>query len=382
MKLLSALFLASLLLGQIGGIPVYPGVVIYIHDILLVILLVEGFVQYAMRGTLVKPKLFGAIALFTGVAVISLLANSGIFPLFSLEISGLYLVRWVFYALSYVLVVQEFVAPWLWLLGLYLTGVGLALLGFVQFFLYPDLRNLSYLGWDPHFYRLFSTFLDPNFAGIYLVLTFCLGIYFWHAKKFRLYIALGEVVTLLGLFLTYSRSSFLAFLAVIVVFALYKKSWMLWAAMGAFIIAVIFFPKMPASALSLLRSDSAFARIGNWQDGIKLMGEAPVFGHGFDTLRYLTTVAPNTISKAAAGLDSSILFVGATTGFIGLAAYGYLIFSMLKIGRKNIVYIASFVALGVDSFFVNSAFYPWILIWFWILTGVLERSFDSKTRSG
>lgn len=384
MKVLSLLFLASLLLGQLGGIPVYSGVVVYIHDILLVILLVEGFVQYAMRGKLVRPKLFAAIALFAGLAVLSLLANSGVFPLFSLELSSLYLLRWVFYAMLYVLVVQEFVAPAFWLWGLYATGVGLGALGLAQFFLYPDLRNLSYLGWDPHYYRLFSTFLDPNFTGIYIVLTLFLGMYLWQERKMRIWVAGGQIVAFVSLLLTYSRSSFLALVGGFALIALLKKQWMIILVVLAFIAVVILLPKTPGSTLNLLRTDSTFARVGNWQEGVNLMSWAPILGHGFDTLRYLSAESGDVISKSASGLDSSILFVGATTGILGLGAFGYLIWRMVAAGRallKNkkmahlgIMFLSMLVALGIDSVFINSAFYPWILIWFWILAGVVEIS--------
>lgn len=373
MQLLSILFLASLLLGQIGGIPVYPGVVVYIHDILLVLLLTFGIRKFINKPTERIPVLTLPIILFIFAALISLFVNIHSFILSSLEIGSLYLVRWALYAALYFFVVQTYIDTNLWLLGLYAGGVGLAILGFLQFFLYPDLRNLSYLGWDPHYYRLFSTFLDPNFVGIYLVLTLFLGAFFWKNIKYRVWIAVCQVITFLALLFTYSRSSFLAFIAAILVIAAYKKKWALLLVIGAFVGVVIFLPKTSGSTLSLLRVDSSLARLGSWQDGVKLLGEAPVFGHGFDTLRYLTTVSPNTISKSAAGLDSSILFVGATAGIIGLVAYGYLIFSMIKIGRKHMFYFASIAAIGVHSFFVNSAFYPWVMIWMWILTGVVER---------
>jgi hypothetical protein len=77
------------------------------------------------------------------------------------------------------------------------------------------------------------------------------------------------------------------------------------------------------------------------------------------------------VSKAAAGMDSSLLFVAATTGIIGAAAYIYLLFSMIRNGKKSRFYIASFAALLVHSLFVNSLFYPWVMIWMWILTGAV-----------
>jgi O-antigen ligase len=364
MKLLTILFLGSLLLGQIGGMSPWPGVVVYLHDITLAILVVL-YVKKVGRSKLIIP-----IAVFIGAGMLSLLVNVWRFPLPELLIGSLYLVRWVLYAALYVLVLQKYVAPKLWLKGLYAVGVGLGLIGLVQFFLYPDLRNLMYLGWDPHYYRLFSTLLDPNFMGIILVFTLLLGFGIF-TKKNRMVVIAGQLVSFVALLLTYSRSSFLALGAAIVVYAVIQKRWKLFIILAAFACLLFIFPKIPGDTLKLTRLDSSLARVGNWQESLQLIAKAPVFGYGFNTLRYLSPAAGDIVSKAAAGLDSSILFILATTGIVGLIAYGYLIFSILRISRTSMVCLSSFAALGVHSLFVNSAFYPWVMIWIWILTGAV-----------
>ncbi len=116
--------------------------------------------------------------------------------------------------------------PKLWLKGLYAVGVGLGLIGLIQFFMYPDLRNLMYLGWDPHYYRLFSTLLDPNYMGLLLVFTLLMGFGIF-TKKHSVWIIAGQLVTFVALLLTYSRSSFLALGAAIVVWTLIRKNWKL-----------------------------------------------------------------------------------------------------------------------------------------------------------
>src|SRR3989344_4212784 len=74
---------------------------------------------------------------------------------------------------------------------------------------------LYYLGWDEHLYRLFSTFLDPNFAGAFFVLyfLFALNILIDSLKKqtkfFSLFIGLMSFLALIAIFLTYSRSALL-----------------------------------------------------------------------------------------------------------------------------------------------------------------------------
>jgi O-antigen ligase len=190
---------------------------------------------------------------------------------------------------------------------------------------------------------------------------------------------LGAILCVIGVLLTYSRSSYLALIGGIAAFTVMKRQWLLLFAIAAFIIAIIYLPKTSGSTLDLFRADSTLARLGNWRQGVTLITQAPVFGHGFNMLRYVYDDSDRLISKAASGLDSSLLFVGATTGIIGILAYGYLLISMLRIGGTNAAYLSCFVALGIHSIFVNSAFYPWILIWFWILTGVIERVSGGKS---
>jgi len=375
MKWLSILFLASLLLGQVGGISLTPGVVVYVHDVFLAVLLADVLLHFRYRKFR-NLQMTNAVLFFVGAAVVSLLFNVNALGWPTVGVASLYLIRWVFYAAVVFVVVQKFLPPVRWLYGLFAVGVGFGVLGLFQFFLYPDLRNLMYLGWDPHYYRLFSTLLDPNFAGILFVLTCLLGLALWENKKVRIWICLGEVVSAIGLLLTYSRSSYLAAAAAIVTLAILQKQWKILLAILILGLLVVFIPRTQGSTLSLLRADSTFARVGSWEQGVALISAAPLFGHGFDTLRYLTPASP--ASKSAAGLDSSILFVGATTGVVGMLAYGYLIFSMIKTGRKNIVYLASLAAIGVHSLFVNSAFYPWVMIWMWVLTGVLLKISGDK----
>jgi O-antigen ligase len=363
MKPLTILFLGSLLLGQIGGMSLFPGVVIYVHDVILAILVVL-YIKKVGRSKLIIP-----IAAFIAAAILSLLVNLWRFPLPEIGLGSLYLVRWVLYGALYVLVLQKYVAPKLWLKGLYAVGVGLGLIGLIQFFMYPDLRNLMYLGWDPHYYRVFSTLLDPNFLGIILVFTLLLG--FGLSIKCRMWIILGQLIAFVALLLTYSRSSFLALGTAILVWACIRRNWKLLAVLAACTAIIFVFPKIPGDTLKLTRIDSTIARVGNWQESTELIAKAPVFGYGFNTLRYISPAVGDIVSKSAAGLDSSILFILATTGIVGLAAYGYLIFSILRINRTSIVCLSSFAALGVHSLFVNSAFYPWVMIWVWILTGAV-----------
>ena len=85
-------------------------------------------------------------------------------------------------------------------------------------------------------------------------------------------------------------------------------------------------------------------------------------------------------SNAAAGLDNSLLFVTATTGIVGLAAYVFLLGKAVFVSFRrlrtlkplNALLTATLIAIIVHSMFNNSLFYPWVMIWLWLLFAVVH----------
>ncbi len=339
----------SLVLGQLGAIPLGGGVILYVQDIAVSFMILVAIIRHGLLRKFCKLKLVRPIALFTLAGVVS----TGV-----MSKGSLYLVRWVVYALFYGAVLVSPLSARFWLWWLASMGVVLGALGLVQFVWYPDLRNLWYLGWDPHYYRVFATLLDPNYVGILLVLT--IFILAFMLRRFRWQMGVVGV----ALLLTYSRSSYLALLAgvgvVIVFFKRWKEGLFLFL---FFLLAIVYIPKPGGDTLSLDRYDSTVSRLQNWGQTITRIGERPVFGHGF----------------GVTGIDSSLLYVGVTTGIVGLASYLWLILEQVKLVRRcrnkqfRVMFYATFAALFVHSLFVNSLFYPWVMIWIWILAGVAEK---------
>lgn len=392
---LSILFICGLVIGQVGGIPIGSGVTVYVQDIFLGLLL--GYVLLFRVRKKISSKIWIPILSFIGVCIMSIAVNAYRFTMSELLISALYGVRWMGYASLFILVFKLPQRPIWWLWALYGFGLVVASLGLIQYMWYPYLRNLSYLGWDPHLYRVFSTMFDPNFAAILFVCTFLLGIYLWTQTKRTWLIVVGEIVVFTALLLTYSRSGYLALLSSGVVVAMVSKYKRVMGILCVVFIGVLFIlPHKDGEGVKLLRTVSTVARIGNWQRGGELIRDAPVFGHGFNTLRYVQRAKgwvddSVMVSHAGAGLDSSIEFVWATTGVLGLGVYiwiWYEIFKMLQRVMKKkkytilgIIGIATCVAVLVDSQFSNSLFYPQVMAWMWILTASIERmvSFDTKS---
>ncbi|MBI3576947.1 O-antigen ligase family protein [Candidatus Gottesmanbacteria bacterium] len=393
MNILLGLFFVSLTLGQLAGIPVSPATTIYAHDIVLVMLLFAA-VWKLKKKRIRRPKLFWPVTSFIGVGLLSLLINITRFPLSAMGQSSLYLVRWALYTGLYWVAFQDLVPALFWLWGVYASGIVFAFFGLVQYIWYPYLRNLSYLGWDPHLFRIFSTLFDPNFLGILFIFTLFVGAYLWKNRKYRPILAVGQGITTVAFLLTYSRSSYLAFIVALGVCLGLLKKWRLLIIIGVLFgggLAIL--PRPGGEGVNLFRTVSTFARFGDWERGVALIREAPLFGYGFNTLRYVQRAKgwideSQTISRAGAGLDNSFEFVWATTGVIGMAFYLWLLVRMFRLGNYlmasgkdrflGILYVSVGAGVLVHGLFLNSLFYPWVLLWWWIVTGVVERTGDMR----
>ena len=146
----AVLFWITLLLGQLGAIPLGRGVILYVQDIVLCLMIITAVVRYKLFVKIRELRLIRPIALFAGLGVLSLVVNANHYPIGVIGKGSLYLLRWMVYAGMYGVVIASPLPKkfWIWWLGSF--GIALSAIGLAKFFLYPDLRNLWYLGWDPH----------------------------------------------------------------------------------------------------------------------------------------------------------------------------------------------------------------------------------------
>jgi O-antigen ligase len=369
--------------GQITALQVSPGVRITLLDAGVALVLLYAATKQGKKRFI--PTLWAPILGFVGISLLSLALTWGRVPLYVVGGGLLYIIRWIMYAALYWVAASSVFSASTLLGTLMASATGVAILGFVQYWLYPNLRNLYYLGWDPHFQRLFSTLLDPNFVGIVLVLALVVGMSLWKQHKKNTWLLVLSLLSLfVALLFTYSRSSYVSLVAAGLVIAV--SSVPLRRLLGAlamiFVLFLIFLPKT-GEGQNLLREASAKARIENIQKGLSLISKSPIFGYGFNILRYIpeATSVPEAVSasgesipsRAVAGFDMSLVFVTATTGVLGLSVYLWLLVRMVLLGRKNVFFVAALAAIFVHSLFVNSLFYPWVMAFVWIWTGVVER---------
>jgi hypothetical protein len=248
-----------------------------------------------------------------------------------------------------------------------------ALFGWIQFFVIPDIRPFFVWGWDLHFLRIVGTFLDPTFLGLIIVFGLILSIYRCiDSLNFRN--ILLTLFLLISLAFTYSRASYLAFIAAILAIIFFEKRFKKLLLLGISLILIAFvLPTSRNHSIDLFRTFSTFAKIENYQSTLKIFSTSPVFGVGYNNmcLAYRKYIGFQDFSShACSGSDSSLLFVLTTTGIVGLMIFIFSVHKTVQSLPKNRTFYilgASFLALIVHSLFSNSMFYPWIMGWIVIL---------------
>ncbi len=386
MKYILPLFFIVFSLGEITRIQFPNAIAINLVEIISVVLVGTWFAKRKEQYLLKKP-----ILLFITVCVASLLVNLLNFEGKQILVGSLYLLRWTLFASLY-FVFRDFSKLDKERALKFMTTGGLVFvaLGLLQYFFYPALINLYYLGWDEHLMRLFGSFLDPNFSGAFIALF----IFFVFTLKDRLpfdikvsYIVLA--LSLVALVLTYSRGAFLMLLTGALVYSLINRNFKIIGGLllSSILIFLILSPKFNMEGTNLLRTASIFQRIESVKEGKEVFLKNPVLGVGFNTFRYArekygfedkSKFGP---SHSGAGVENSLVFVLATTGILGLVSYSYLLLSMFKLGvseiKKNklgLLLVVSLSGLVVNSLVINSLFYSFLLIWIFVLAGLTENT--------
>ena len=403
LKFVFIIFLAMFCLGEVVRFDLGNNFFIKPIDAAAIVLsLIWAIKRFNRRREIFSDSLFLPISIFIGVMFASLILNVKNFSQNEIFVAFSYILRWILYANLYFIVKtfpSKFKKKILYTL-LTVSGI-FTFFGFIQYFFYSNLRNLYYLGWDEHMHRMFSVFLDPNFAGAFFVLYlfFLLGIllYLLNNNKIKQswLIGLMSIFALISIFLTYSRSALIMFLlSVIIFFVLLRKiKWIFGIILISTTFIVISSKNFNIENINLFRIASAEARLDSAKIAMQIIRENPVFGVGFNTYRYaqikygFRNEINSSGSHADAGTDNSFLFVLATTGIVGLIFYLNLLWNIIKkayssykVNKENniqkyisITIISSVVGLIVSSLFINSLFYSFIMIWMWILLGLVSR---------
>ncbi|HOX96021.1 MAG TPA: O-antigen ligase family protein [Candidatus Woesebacteria bacterium] len=332
---------------------------IYALDIVVAVL----FLMLALsrdRKTVFNTPLSKSLYAFLAIVSLSLLINYKI-----VITSGIY--QTLFYALRLLIYPSIYFA--ISFVGyrkiskyITISVIIFSLLGLIQYLLFPDMRFLKNLGFDDHYFRLIGSLYDPNYTGA----LFCCISLFLIAKKRYLY-----SIPLIGLLaLTFSRASYLGFAVGLAYILISQKKIRLILFFIILALTIFFIPKPFGEGVNLTRTFSIFSRIESWKQGFALFVQKPLLGWGYNTLR--------GVGGTRFAIDNSFLFVLATTGLAGLAAY----LSILIRGfRSSVIAVKPvIVSLFVHALFNNTLLYIWITAALWLLFSIQESS-GSKNKS-
>lgn len=371
-------------ISPLANVNIYPTDIVSVFWLLL-------FLTFYLKKLNYLKKLFVAAVIFNVIAVLSLIVNSSSYSFEELAVAASYLLRFDAYLSLLFIGLGSFKRSEKELLKKFFlaSSILLVVFGFVQYFFYNNLRNLYYLGWDDHLYRLFSTFLDPNFAGLFFSVfaVFLLGlIVMKKPSKLWLFYIFVFTANILALILTYSRSAMIAFMAgMFYVLFSYRKFKIL------FVILVLTLATFFALSDSLVENRNPFriasseARLDSARKAWEIFSEKPILGVGFNAYRYaqinkgFVDPAKTLLSNADAGTDNSFLFVLAAGGILGFAAYlniWRVVFNISKRSMNFRVALAIVSTLFVSALFINALFYVPLMLWVFVYFGLFVFSKD------
>lgn len=388
LKYLFYLTLFSIIPGPLGILPLGIGQVnVYVTDIFVGFIGLIWITNIRQAIKIIKADTVAKyFCIFLSIATLSLIFSPINMNMSEKIISGLYLIRLLAYFFVYLtsrkLIKEKIISGDFILKLMILIGLILASLGWLQYFMYPDLRNLYYLGWDPHFKRIFSTYLDPNYFGLVLILTLISITSGWK-KNFYVWSIVKSLFVFMTLMFTYSRSSYLALVcAVVYLMHVMKRFKFLPVILLLILISALLLPRPAGVGVQLERVFSIETRVENWQHAFKIFIDHPILGIGFNTVRYAKNQynfgQDNLIDNhAGAGFDNSFMFIAVTTGILGLSSF--LIFFYNTFQRADIWAKTSLIAIIIHSLFLNSFFLPWVMVWMWVILAIGR---DSSTSSG
>lgn len=391
-------FIASIftiILGQLVRIPLGGGDASIIpNDLILPVLIIAWTWRQLSAGSWKLPRHSVTLpVLFVILSMIlSLVLNQSDYSRSQLFSGGLYLLRWLEYTavlwLSFSFL-RTRIRSQHYLILIVWTGVALALLGFIQVKLFPDFSFMVPQGWDPHVGRLLSTWFDPNFLAGYFALLAPITLAMALSKSWRQgWWWLATLIMTLATVLTFSRSGYVGFIVGTAIVALSRSRVLLYLGGLALIATVLFVPRVQERVIGIRTIDeTAQLRLVSYRHAATVITDHPWFGVGYNLYKYVQVrygFLKDTQEHSASGTDSSLLTVWVTTGVVGLAAYIWLLLTLLREAWRTwrdrslpplwqafgLGLFAGFLGLFAHSQFVNGLQYPHIMQVMWLLVAM------------
>jgi O-antigen ligase len=412
LSMLVRVALVGLLLGNLGRIPAFSTgdreVPILLNDLLVAMLLAAGVLRAIAARSLRLDSVAALALLFAAIGGASTLWSIPRFGLTAYEVvvSLSYLARWLFYFGLYVVFINvlrvEDVRPiWRTLETILLI---FAAFGILQSLLLPNFAQLVYpnarvtLDWDPQGHRLVSTWLDPVFAGAFIML----GLLIQLSQ-----ISVGSKIPgwkpsllTIAMLLTASRAAVIAAAvgAVVILLArgLSKRLLRIGIALTVFAAAAVPAALWITEQHSKLQIDeSAMKRFISWARALNVFVEHPIIGIGFNAWGFVQErYGYERLYAFTYALDGGLIFIALMTGVVGLGVYLAMLFVTVNRARRiwsaatssvehkglAIGVTAGTVALVVDGLFGNSLFLPFLMEIMWLLWALVFVAYTNRER--
>lgn len=391
---LIVLFAALVTMGQLEKVTFFGSLSLYLHEVLLIGWSIY-FLANSSRFIKIKQIKLKQKNLLPLILCAWILAGWTVAAAAKADLlnSFLYTLRLLLYLFSgwfFLIATQkDLKVRTTFLTAILCSGLGFLYFGFLQYFFIPDTRFLQFLGWDDHYYRLVSTLLDPAFTGILFILTFWLlqmigqqkTVLKVDATATKIFSFLNVPISVLltiGLALTYSRASYLAFgvSAVFVIFTFLRTKQKGLILVSIFCTCLLlaslpFLPRPDGEGVKLERTSTIISRTSTFQSGLaELHGYRWLIGKGLFTSNNSLTQANFSHTRLP---DSWLMMMLQGTGVIGLGLFlATTVHTYLHTYKKNQWFWIGAVAVGIHGLFNASMMY--VFVWIFLFALILTTS--------
>lgn len=381
--------------GEFGRIDVV-GITIKIFDLSIYISVLTYFLNTLFIRKKIKiSKNFILLIPFIIIAILSLFLQYDKLDFVEFIVSSMYIGRFILFSFILIIGFNEKIEDKKLLTSIHILSYILMFVGVLQLIFLYNMTYLAQYGWDPHIGRIVSSFLDPNYFGGFMAILFFIYLnYFFCIKKNKekYFVLFTMSCILLTIIFTYSRSAYITFLigSFITFIRKYPKAILVFSIL---IIFSLFISRVSSRVFDMVESGLAIIkptyenildptsakRVESWQMGYEFFEKQPIFGIGFNTIKYYKHNFAYVLSAdehSASGFDSSVLVAFVTTGLIGGIFY-----IMFWIGNFFIIFtkknkdfldeslISIFFAMAIHSLFVNSLFLPYFMFIIFLILG-------------
>jgi len=407
-EILAIAFLCSVLLGQVARLPLVStdikSAALLFSDLLGMALCAWLFASILIAGRirLDRPTLLLGSFVAVNALAISMAALRFQLTVSQVAFAGLYLVRWALYAALYLFALTALPktsAPRL-IRAAVAVCVVFAGFGILQsiflpdfaFMVYPD--AIPYVDWDVQGNRLVSSFLDPNFAGAFIMF----GLLYAHAKGFeqRHHPYLLLAIFWVALVLTLSRSSIIASLAGLglLTWRTGKVRRLLLPLACLALLATLLADRLIEFGASYNKltflEPSALSRLASWLLAWRVFADNPIIGVGYNTFGVVRATYGSSVQGSTAfGSDGGVLYLAAVSGIVGVVLLGLALWRLTVIGLRTyrqadlpptIRILGLTLHVWIPSLFIHSAasnsiFYPLIIGPLFLLGGICARQY-------